>query len=322
MKSTGNGWLHGAIGVLIFSGSLPATRVAVAELDPVFLTLARSAVAGALAAIILLAFRQRMPTLRQWLSITTVFIGVVAGFPLLTALALQTITSTHALVYMGLLPLLTAIFGVWRSGERPASHFWLFSVIGSTLVAGYAFQHAGGGHGAGDLLMLGAIVLCGLGYAEGARLAKTLGSWQVICWALVLALPGSVAGTLWIQPESFAGIQWPAWAGLAYVSLFSMLIGFFFWYAGLARGGTAAVGQLQLLQPFLGFGLAFWLLGEPITPTMLATTGAVLICVAGARWASHSPRANGKASGSPKPAGFSSPAVAPASPFHPAHKNI
>lgn len=319
MQSTGNGWLHGAIGVLIFSGSLPATRVAVADLDPMFLTMTRAAVAGALAAVILLVLRQRLPAARHWLSITTVFIGVVAGFPLLTALAVQHITSAHALVYVGLLPLVTAIFGVWRSRERPKARFWVFSVAGSSLVAGYALMHAGGGHGVGDLFMLGAIALCGLGYAEGARLAQSLGSWQVICWALVLALPASFVGALWTQPASFAGIAWPAWIGLGYVSLFSMLIGFFFWYAGLARGGTAAVGQLQLLQPFLGYGLAFWLLGEPITPTMLVTTGAVMLCVAGARWASHS--AHPGASPRSRPVAFSSPAIAPVSPFHPAHKN-
>lgn len=319
MKSTGNGWWQGAIGVLIFSGSLPATRVAVAAFDPVFLTLARAAVAGALAALILLATRQRLPNRQQWLSLATVLTGVVAGFPLLTGLALQHITSTHALVYMGLLPLLTAIFGVWRSRERPSARFWLFSLIGSALVAGYALQQSGGGDGTGDLLMLGAIVLCGLGYAEGARLAQTLGSWQVICWALVLALPGSLAGTLWTLPASVTSIAWPAWIGLGYVSLFSMLIGFFFWYAGLARGGTAAVGQLQLLQPFLGFGLAFWLLGEPITPTMLMTTGAVLMCVAGARWASQP--LHGRASTRASAAAFSAPAAVLASPLRPAHKN-
>ncbi len=340
-----NGWLQGGLGVLIFSGSLPATRVAVAELDPVFLTLTRAVIAGILAAFILLLLRQRLPQGRQWLSITVVVIGVVAGFPLLTALALQHVSAAHALVYMGLLPLQTAIFGVWRSREKPAARFWLFSVSGGALVVTYALTQGVHGLGTGDLLMLTAIVVCGLGYAEGAQLAKSLGGWQVICWALLLALPFSVGGALWAQPTTLAHVHWPAWASVGYVSVFSMLIGFFFWYSGLARGGTAAVGQLQLLQPFLGFGLAAMLLEEPITPAMMVTTCAVLLCVAGARWtatprspavfqspvalqppaASQPPAVSQPPAGAgvtTPPTGFSSPVILLGSLSNPVHRSI
>lgn len=283
MSTSDNGWLQGSIGVLIFSGSLPATRLAVAELEPVFLTLLRASLAGVLAALILLAMRQPLPRRQQWGSLLVVLGGVVLGFPLLTAQALQHVSSGHALVYMGLLPLLTALFGVWRGAERTTRRFWLFSGAGSVLVAGFALAQAHSGDLQGDALMLAAIVICGLGYAEGGRLARELGGWQVICWALVLALPCSLPAALLVQPPTLATVGWAAWAGLAYVSLFSMLIGFFFWYGGLARGGIAMIGQLQLLQPFLGFLLTALLLGETITPGMIATATAVLLCVAGAR---------------------------------------
>jgi drug/metabolite transporter (DMT)-like permease len=212
-----------------------------------------------------------------------VALGVVVGFPLLTALALQHVTSAHSMVFIGLLPLATAIFGVVRGGERPRPAFWVFSVLGSALVAVFALSQGLEASPTGDALMLAAIVVCGLGYAEGATLSRTLGGWQVISWALVLSLPVMVALMILTMPPTFSGIEAPAWIGLAYVSVFSMLIGFVFWYRGLAQGGIAAVGQLQLLQPFFGLALAAALLHEPVTPAMIAATVAVILCVAGAR---------------------------------------
>jgi drug/metabolite transporter (DMT)-like permease len=283
MERTATGWINGFIGVAIFSGSLPATRVAVMQFDPVFLTVARAAIAGALALCLLLVFKQKHPTRRDIASLAVVALGVVVGFPLLTALALQHITSAHSIVFIGLLPLATASFGVMLGGERPKPAFWVFSVLGSALVAGFALSQGFTASAVGDVLMLAAIIACGLGYAEGARLSRTLGGWQVISWALVLSLPIMTGLALVYMPPSFSGIGSPAWIGLAYVSLFSMLIGFVFWYRGLAQGGIAAVGQLQLLQPFLGLAVAALLLGEPVTSAMLVVTLAVILCVAGAR---------------------------------------
>lgn len=283
MDRMASGWINGFIGVVIFSGSLPATRVAVMQFDPVFLTVARAAIAGILALGLLIAFREKRPSGRDILSLAVVALGVVVGFPLLTALALQHVTSAHSIVFVGLLPLATAIFGVIRGGERPKPAFWLFSILGSALVAGFALAQGLAASLIGDLLMLAAIIVCGLGYAEGGRLSRTLGGWQVISWALVLSLPVMVAVALLHRPASFSGIETPALLGLAYVSLFSMLIGFIFWYRGLSQGGIAAVGQLQLLQPFFGLALAATLLHEPVTWAMLAVTVAVILCVAGAR---------------------------------------
>ncbi|RFB91511.1 EamA family transporter [Rhizobium leguminosarum bv. trifolii] len=283
MDRMASGWINGFIGVVIFSGSLPATRVAVMQFDPVFLTVARAAIAGILALGLLIAFREKRPSRRDVLSLAVVALGVVVGFPLLTALALQHVTSAHSIVFIGLLPLSTAIFGVIRGGERPKPAFWIFSVLGSALVAGFALMQGLTASPVGDILMLAAIVVCGLGYAEGGRLSRTLGGWQVISWALVLSLPLMVAVAFFHRPATFSGVETPALIGLAYVSLFSMLIGFIFWYRGLSQGGIAAVGQLQLLQPFFGLALAATLLHESVTWSMLAVTVAVILCVAGAR---------------------------------------
>ena len=287
MDKTTSGWLSGLIGVVIFSGSLPATRVAVTGFDPVFLTLARASIAGLLALALLFVFRQKRPARDDLASLFIVSFGVVVGFPLLTALALRHITSAHSIVFVGLLPLATAVFAVLRGGERPRPAFWFFSCLGSVLVAGFSLSNSlASGLGAslaGDLLMLGAIIVCGMGYAEGAALSRKLGGWQVISWALVLSLPLMLPLAFFTGPQTLAGIDPQAWGGLAYVSLFSMLIGFIFWYRGLALGGIAAVGQLQLLQPFFGLVLAATLLHEEVSPAMIGITLVVVLCVAGAR---------------------------------------
>lgn len=277
------GWGSGLLGVIIFSGSLPATRVAVADLTPLFVTSGRAVIAALLGALFLIALRQPRPPREDLLPLVIVAIGVVLGFPLLTGLALQHITAAHSIVFVGLLPLATAIFGVLRGGERPRPAFWFFSTIGAASVAGFALFHGGGGSIAGDLLMIAAILLCGLGYAEGATLSRRLGGWQVISWALLVSLPVMAAIALLTTPASWADIGWRAWTGFAYVSVFSMMLGFVFWYRGLALGGIAGVGQLQLLQPFFGLLLAGMVLGEPVAWPMIASTIIVILCVAGAK---------------------------------------
>ncbi len=283
MTGLSRGWGSGLLGVVIFSGSLPATRVAVASFSPLFLTSARAVIAAALGALFLYLLPQSKPSRADLGRLAVVAVGVVIGFPLLTAMALQHITSAHSIVFIGLLPLATAIFGVLRGGERPKPMFWLFSCLGSLTVAGFALLNSTAGTSSGDLLMIAAIVLCGLGYAEGASLSRTLGGWQVISWALLLSLPVVAVVAVATRPDSFGGIGLPAWIGLAYVSVFSMMVGFIFWYRGLALGGIARVGQLQLLQPFLGLGLAGLLLQEAVPLTMIAATGFVVVCVAGAK---------------------------------------
>ncbi|MCZ8177592.1 MAG: DMT family transporter [Rhizobium sp.] len=276
-------WASGFIGVLIFSGSLPATRVGLADFAPLFLTSARAVIAAGLGAVLLIALREKRPLRSDLLPLAVVALGVVVGFPLLTALALQSITSAQAIVFIGLLPLCTALFGVLRAGERPSAVFWMFSVSGAALVAGFALSTTADMAIAGAGLMIAAVLACGLGYAEGARLSRRLGGWQVISWALVLSLPVMLPLALWTLPEDLGAVSTSGWLALAYVSLFSMMIGFIFWYRGLALGGIASVGQLQLLQPFLSFVLAAGLLHEKVSLPMLATALLVVLCVAGSR---------------------------------------
>ncbi|HEJ6930085.1 TPA: DMT family transporter [Serratia marcescens] len=277
------GWMNGFLGMIIFSGSLPATRVAVLELDPLFLTAVRAAIAALLALCALLITRQARPMRADLPPLLFVALGVVIGFPLLTALALQHTTSAHSLVYIGLLPLATAGFGVLRGGERPKPAFWAFSGIGAALVGAFALSQGNGGTWQGDALMIGAVLLCGLGYAEGAVLSRRVGGWQVISWALVVALPLTLAAAWWAAPAAWPAVSGAAWLSLVYVSVFSMWIGFIFWYRGLAQGGIAAVGQLQLLQPFFGLALAAWLLQETVQPMMIAVMAGVVVCVFGAK---------------------------------------
>ncbi|WP_440464118.1 DMT family transporter [Psychrobacter sp. ASPA161_6] len=283
MKNTTQGWMNGFIGVVIFAGSLPATRLTVMGFDPLFLTGTRATLAALLAIVVLIIFKQHPPTKADLPALSVVALGVVIGFPLLSALALQHVTSAHAIVFLGILPLFTAIFAVWRGDERPPALFWLFALLGSTFVAGYAAMSSSHTPLLGGLLMLGAVIACALGYAEGARLSRTLGSWQVISWALVLSLPMLLPVTWLTWPKTFTDINITAWAGLFYVSLFSRFIGFLFWYRGLALGGIAAVGQLQLLQPFMGLMLAAGLLHETVSLGMVISTLGALACVLGAK---------------------------------------
>lgn len=283
MKRTTQGWGSGLLGVIIFSGSLPATRVAVADFSPIFLTCARAVIAALLGSIFLFAFREPRPERRDIVPLSLVAAGGVVGFPLLSALALQHMTAAYSIVFIGLLPLATAIFGVLRGGEHPQPAFWLFSTIGAVAVAGFALYGSQSGTVAGDLLMVAAILVCGVAYAEGATLSRRLGGWQVISWSLLLSLPLMALIALAYLPVSWGSIHLGAWIGLGYVSIFSMLIGFIFWYRGLALGGIAGVGQLQLLQPFFGFLLAALFLHEPIAWTMVASTAIVVLCVAGAK---------------------------------------
>lgn len=278
-----SGWINGFIGVLLFSGSLPATRVAVLDFGPVFLTVARASIAGLIALSALLIFQEKLPNRTQLSSLIIVAICVVLGFPLLTALALQYTTSAHSIVFLGLLPLATATFGVLRGGERVKKIFWFFSAMGSLIVVAYAARQGLTASPIGDLLMLTAVIVCGLGYAEGAKLSRSLGGWQVISWALVISLPVMIP-MIWIYfPVSLHSIHEGAWAGLAYVSLFSMFFGFIFWYRGLAQGGIALIGQLQLLQPFMGLAFAAVVLHEVITPGMIGVTFGVILCVAASK---------------------------------------
>ncbi|RUT25950.1 EamA family transporter [Asaia sp. W19] len=279
----GSGTVSGLIGIAIFSGSLPATRLAEAGFPPLFLTAARAVIAALLGLALLLALRQPRPGRDAVIPLLSVALGVVVGYPLLSACALQHIDAVRSAMWTGLLPLSTALFAVLRKGERPSLAFWLLSLAGAGAVTGYALTQTHGGSLLGDGLMLAAILVCGLGYAEGAALSRSLGGWQVISWALLLALVPMGILALCTHPRAWGEIPHSAWGALAYVALFSMMLGFVFWYHGLAQGGIARIGQLQLLQPFGGLALSALILGERIPPLLVGVSLIVLGCVFGAR---------------------------------------
>lgn len=277
------GLIYGFLGVLVFSGSLPATRAAVADFDPVFVTGARAVIAGVLGALLLFALKAKRPEKRDLLPLIGVTMGVVVVWPLMIAFSLQLVPSAHGTMFIGLLPLMTAIFGVLRGGERPKPRFWLFAIAGSALVVGYAFISNGLALSLPDLFMLIGVTVCGYGYAEGAQLTRRLGGWQAISWALVLGMPLMLALSIIYAPTDFHAVHEASWLGLIYAGLMAMLVGFVFWYRGLALGGTASVGLLQLTQPFFSFVIAFLFLGEAISGAMIAISVAVVSCVFAAR---------------------------------------
>jgi drug/metabolite transporter (DMT)-like permease len=273
------GLLLGAVGVAAFSFSLPATRLAVADLDPWLVACGRAVVAGLLSAAVLRATRAPRPTPAQWRSLGLVALGVVLGFPLFTSLALQRLPASHGAVFVGMLPAATALAAVLRAGEHPSARFWAAGAAGLAAVLAFALTRGGGALGLPDLELLVAVVLCALGYAEGGRLSRELGGARTICWALVLSLPVTTVGAGIAVSSHGAHGAATAWLGFAYVSVISMFLGFFAWYAGLARGGVAKIGQVQLAQPVLSLGWAALILGEPVGAGTIAAAAGVLACV-------------------------------------------
>lgn len=252
------GWINGALGMIAFSGSMPATRVAVLEMSPLFLTGARAVIAAALGAACLLVFRAERPRREEIIPLMLAAFGVVVAFPLLSAMALREISSVHSIVFTGLLPVATTTFAVLRGDARPSKLFWLFSGLGSACILIYAFSQGFALSPRGDVLMLMSIFICGMGYAEGARVARRLGGWQVICWALVIALPVMLPVMVWQWPQNLGAISPAAWTGLGYVSVFSMLIGFIFGIAGWRWAGLPRSASCSLSSRFCRWWWRRW----------------------------------------------------------------
>lgn len=279
LASRRRGLAYGLVGVAAFSITLLATRVAVASLDPVFVGLGRAVVAGLAAAIVLAATRSRWPRPALLPRLAVVALGVVVGFPLLTAWAMRSVPASHGAVVVGLLPLATAGAAAWLAHERPSRRFWTFAGLGSAVVIAFAFYEGAGTLQRADLLLVGAVAAAAIGYAEGARLTRELGGWQVISWALVMSAPVLAVPT-WMSMTDVQHATAAAWLAFAYVSLVSMYLGFFAWYKGLSLGGIAAVGQVQLLQPFLTIAFSAALLGEAIDVATFVAAALVIASIA------------------------------------------
>ena len=282
-------WL-GLLGIVIFSVTLPMTRLAVGtpdapQMSGVFIAMGRAVVAAALSAVFLLATRAPLPSRADWRPLAITAGGVVFGFPLLTSIAMRYVQAMHASVIVGVLPLATAAVGALLHRQRPSTGFWLCAALGSALVAAFAVLHAGPAsaatadvsvHGA-DLLLVAAMLCAAVGYGYGARLSHHMRAEHVICWALVIALPITLP---------LAAVTWPgallnrsAWWGFGYLAVFSMWLGFFAWYRGLALGGTVRISQVQLVQPFLSMLFAVPLLGEQLDAVTVGFGVAVIATV-------------------------------------------
>ncbi len=276
-EARGLAW--GLAGVALFSLTLPATRVAVRDLDPVFVALGRALLAGLLAAAVLAFTRTRRPTRVEWRLLAASAAGVVFGFPLFTTWAMRHAPASHGAVVLAVLPLATAAAAALVAHERPSAGFWAVGLAGSGVVLAFALREGGGTVGPADLALLAAVASAALGYALGARAAATLGGWQAISWCLVLCVPALALAVPAFVPAEPARVGAGSWAGFLYVAIVSQYVGFFAWYRGLALGGIARVGQVQLLQPFLTIAAAALLAGEALRAEVVAFAVVVVALV-------------------------------------------
>ncbi len=274
------GLLLGFIGMAIFGGTLPATRLAVAEIDPIALTAVRTAIAGLCSLALLIALRRPLPPRPLWPQLALVMLCVAILFPLLMAEGMQRVDASHGGVVLGVLPIATALVAVAITHERPPPLFWIAAVAGAALVIAFALRGGGGSLSAGDLFLFASVAVAAIGYAFSGRLTAKMPGWEVISWVLVIALPFALPAAALTMPADPLHISLKPWLGLVYVALFSQWIGFFAWNAGMVMGGIARVSQIQLLQPFITFVLASLFNGETITLQIVLFAAAVVATVA------------------------------------------
>lgn len=276
--ASGLGW--GFLGVVAFSFTVPLTRIAVGGLSPLFIGAGRGAVAGVLAAVVLLLTRQGLPRVTQLARVAVVAGGAFVGFPFLTSYALTSTPAGHGAVVIGVLPAATAVMAVLRGHERPPKAFWVMAALGAVASVSFAASQGWGGLHLADLLLFGAVVSAAIGYAEGGLLARELGAWQTVSWALVLAAPVLLVITTAEVAQHPPSATPSQWAAFAYLALISQYLGFLAWYRGLGIGPIAQVSQIQLTQPVMTILWATLLLAEPLTwPTLLGAL-AVITCAA------------------------------------------
>ena len=273
-----SGLLLGTLGMLAFSGTLPATRLAVPSFGPTVLTCSRIVIAAALGAITLLLIRgRRIPERRHVMGIAWTGIGLAVGYPLFVALAVARTPASHGAVVIGLAPAATAILSVVRTGERPPPRFW----IGVVAVALFAAWQGGGRVGLADIWLVAAILSVGIGYVEGGRVSRELGGTATLCWSMILLAPiAAVVLIVTAASRHWSAVPWEAWAGFWYAGAISMFLGSVAWYEGLAAGGIARIGQLNLIQPILALGWSALLLGEPFSWPFPGTAVVVLVSMA------------------------------------------
>lgn len=280
MNLENKGVMLGISGVILFSLTLPVTRLVIDHLDPFFIGLGRAAVAALVAAVLLLLNQSPIPDKNQFFQLALTASGVVIGFPVLSAWAMKTVDASHGGIMLGLLPLITAFASIFVSHERPSTGFWLAGLVGSGLVIGFALIKGSGSFQAGDIALVGAIICAAFGYAIGGKLSREMSGWKVICWSLVISFPFVLIPAVLTAPENPLILPLSVWSGFLYLALFSQLFGFFLWNRGLALGGIARVSQTQLLQPFFTLLFSVLLLAESIDTTSIVFALLVVITVA------------------------------------------
>ncbi len=283
------GYLLGVVGVVIFGATLPATRLAVADLAPWFVTMGRAAVAGLMALALLALLRRPLPPRDLWPDLALASAALVIGFPGLVGLAMQTVPASEGGVVLGILPLATAACGAIFAGDRPPAAFWAWGVAGAALVVAFTLKDTGLTLSIGNLYLLAAVAVTGVGYVFSARASRRMPGWETISWCCIIALPLTLPAALWLRPPDAGAVSAWAWAGFAYVAVMSQYVGFFAWNAGLAMGGVARVSQVQLLQTFVTLGISAAILGERIDAATIAFAVAVIGVVLAGR-ASSRPR--------------------------------
>ena len=281
MSDESKGMFLGLVGVVSFGLTLPATRFIIPYFEPVFIGLGRAVIASFVAALLLIATKQTRPSRNQFYQLLGVASGVVVGFPILSAWAMQTVPASHGGVVLGVLPLATAIVGSVISNEKPSVAFWICGIVGSAVVIAYSLLQGVGEFQTGDFFLLGAIVSAATGYALGGKLSKEIGGWQVICWALVISFPFIIVPAWMEAPQdAFGSLPLNVILSFLYLALVSQLFGFFFWNKGLALGGVARVSQTQLLQPIVTLVASALLINETINVQTIVFATLVIVTVA------------------------------------------
>ena len=280
MSNEAKGMLLGFLGVVCFGMTLPVTSFVISYLDPIFIGLGRAVIASFLAAIFLILNKTKFPSKFQLYQLFLVSVGLVVGFPVMVALAMQTVPASHGGVVLGVMPLTTAFIGTVVSNEKPSLFFWIFGILGSIIVVIFSLLQETDSFLKGDFYLLGAILFGGIGYAMGGKLSKEIGGWQVICWALIISLPFIIVPVYISAPNKpFFDLPVSVIISFLYLGLVSQFFGFFLWNKGLALGGIARVSQTMLFQPFVTLFASSIIISEYISNETIMFALLVFITV-------------------------------------------